>query len=50
MDTLHVEHPFEECNADSAAGMTFVDAWTAEAMLTDGQAVACQHCRPEPVG
>jgi hypothetical protein len=48
-DTLHIEHPYEECNSDDAKDMTEVDAATAKAMLDRGDAVACKHCKPEIV-
>jgi hypothetical protein len=46
VDTLHIEHPHEECNVDDATDVRMVDAMTAEAMLAGKQAVACQHCQP----
>jgi hypothetical protein len=46
VDTLHVEHPWEECNVDDADGVETVDEMTAEAMLVRGDAVPCQHCQP----
>lgn len=33
VDTLHAEHPHEECNVDDSVGTTFVDEMTAEAMV-----------------
>ncbi len=46
VDTLHIEHPFEECNTDDAEGMETVDDETAAALLTIGTAVPCEHCHP----
>lgn len=48
VDTIHVEHPFEECNYDDATSKAEVDEMTAEAMILRGDAVACQHCKPLP--
>ena len=46
VDTLHLEHPWEECQTDDAEGMTEVDDETAAALLAIGEARACQHCQP----
>lgn len=46
VDTLHQEHPFEECNTDDAEGLEKVDDETAAALLSTGGAVACEHCKP----
>jgi hypothetical protein len=46
VDTLHVEHPFEECNSDDAKGMEMVDDETAAALLALGDARACEICKP----
>ena len=46
VDTLHQEHPFEECNTDDAEGLEKVDDETAAALLATGQAKACEHCKP----
>ena len=48
IDTLHVEHPWEECNTDEADGLESVDDETAAAMIASGTAVACKHCQPTP--
>jgi hypothetical protein len=45
-DTLHVEHPFEECNVDDAADAQTVDELTAMALVARGDAQVCQHCQP----
>jgi hypothetical protein len=50
VDTLHRFPAFEECNLDDAEGLEKIDEITAGAMLTLGHAVACEHCKPEPVG
>lgn len=46
VDTLHIEHPFEECNVDDATDAQLIDQMTAEAMMVRGDAVACLHCHP----
>lgn len=46
IDTLHVEHPFEECNVDDASGVEVVDDETAAALLAIGHARSCEHCHP----
>lgn len=50
VDTLHIEHPHEECNVDDAADVRRIDAMTADAMLARGHARRCEHCKPEPQG
>lgn len=46
VDTLHIEHPHEECNVDDAKGVVMVDAMTAEALVAGKTAIACKHCQP----
>lgn len=46
VDTLHVDHPFEECNVDDATGVSKIDEMTAEAMLARRDVVPCAHCKP----
>jgi hypothetical protein len=46
VDTLHVEHPWEVCNVDDADQVEKVDDLTAAALLEEGKARPCQHCRP----
>jgi hypothetical protein len=50
VDTLHRYPAFEECNLDDADGLEKVDEITAAAMLVGGHAIACEHCKPDPVG
>lgn len=45
-DVLHIEHPWEQCNADDATQVVRVDRDTARALLQRGEAVRCQHCKP----
>ena len=47
-DTLHVEHPWEQCNTDDAAQVVKVDDATAAAFLKSGTARACEFCEPAP--
>lgn len=47
VDTIHAEHPHEECNVDDATGTSFVDEMTAEDMLAKGDARKCEHCDPD---
>ena len=47
---LHVAHPHEACNTDSAEDLEKVDPMTAEALLAGGHALRCEHCHPEPQG
>lgn len=47
VDTLHREQTREECNVDDAEGVVLVDEMRAEAMVADGSASICQHCKPE---
>ena len=46
VDTLHQQHPFEECNVDDAEDREAVDDETAKALLVIGSARACEHCHP----
>lgn len=46
IDTIH-RNPHEECNTDDADGRQTIDAETADAMLTRGQARRCGHCYEE---
>lgn len=46
VDTIHREHPHEECNTDDAEGLERIDELTAIRMIATGQAQACEHCRP----
>lgn len=47
-DTLHdPAHLTENCNTDQIEGRRRVDPMTAEALLVNGDAVACEHCKPE---
>jgi len=50
VETLHSEEITEECEWDDATDREWVDPMTAEAMLVRGDAVACRHCKPRPVG
>jgi hypothetical protein len=45
---LHTHPSYEECNVDDATLVEHVDAETAAALLANGQAVACEHCTPDP--
>lgn len=45
-DTLHREHPFEECQTDDAKGMKMIDDETAAALISTGAVLICQHCDP----
>lgn len=45
-DTLHREHGFEECNLDDAEDLEKVDDATGRALVADGQAAECEHCKP----
>ena len=45
-DTIHRD-PREECNVDDADGRQTIDADTADALLTMGDAVRCKHCYQE---
>jgi hypothetical protein len=47
-DTLHQEHPFEECNTDDAERKQKVDTATAAALLRSGSARSCEFCEPVP--
>lgn len=49
VDTLH-RNPREECNVDDATDRQRVDAETADAMLTSGQARSCEHCMSDDRG
>jgi hypothetical protein len=46
VDTLHIEHPREECNTDDAEGLETVDDETGPALVATGGAVECEHCKP----
>jgi hypothetical protein len=46
--TLHVEHPWEQCNTDDAARVTRIDEETAAAFLASNVARACEFCEPVP--
>jgi len=46
VDTIHREHPYEECNTDDAEDAITVDELTAVRMLATDQAKACAHCDP----
>lgn len=51
VDILHdPERLTENCNTDQIEGRKRVDAMTAEAILTSGDAKGCGHCKPEPQG
>lgn len=45
MDVLH-RNPGERCNTDDVVGRQTIDADTADALLTMGEAMKCQHCWP----
>lgn len=45
-DTLHREHPFEECNVDDAKDVKVVDDETAAALISMGAVRFCEHCDP----
>lgn len=47
VDTLHREQTLEECNYDDAEDRQVIDEMTAEAMVADGSARRCEHCKPE---
>lgn len=47
VDTVHVEHPWEQCNTDDASDGALVDEMTAEALVARGDAVKCSHCEPD---
>lgn len=47
-DTIHRAIGLtEQCNTDDALGLKTVDEMTAEALFVRGDAVLCQHCKPE---
>lgn len=46
--TLHVEHPWEQCNTDQAEDLRKVDALEAQLALSSGDALACLVCTPDP--
>jgi hypothetical protein len=47
-DTLHdPRHLTERCNTDQIEGRQSVDEMTAEAMVARGDAVRCEHCKPD---
>ena len=45
-DVVHRD-PGESCNQDDAKGRLNIDALTADALLSNGEARACQHCMKE---
>ena len=45
VDTLH-RNPREECNLDDSERDEQVDEFTAEALILNGDAIACGHCNP----
>ena len=47
VNTLHIDEYPDECGNEPS---TIVDEWTAEALLTSGDAVACLRCKPIPRG
>lgn len=48
VSTLHVEHPWEQCNTDDAVKSEQVDEETAAALMATGMARACEFCEPAP--
>lgn len=47
-DTLHIEHPWEQCNTDDALVVAHISEDTAAEFLASGQARACEFCEPVP--
>jgi hypothetical protein len=47
VDTLHREHPWEQCNVDDAEGVRTIEEDEALRLRASGDAVPCQHCKPE---
>ena len=43
LDIVH-RNPREECNLDDARGRDVIDAETADALLSIGEARRCEHC------
>ena len=46
--TLHIDHPWEQCNTDDADVKVLVGTKTAAMMLADREARACAYCEPTP--
>lgn len=47
-DTIHDPSRLtENCNTDQIEGRKTIDEMTAEAMVADGSARRCEHCKPE---
>lgn len=44
---LHKEHGDERCNRDDMKGRQLIDAETADALRTLGDAIDCDYCFPK---